>query len=541
MSVTAGLIAHWPLETDHHNQTSHELSAIAHGIEHTQVGGKAAAKFNGVDGQITVTDHPALRTAGGDFAISLHVHSDKLDDVVGDLISKFDPDTRRGFNLVVSTQTGVTQTTQSNYRHIQFGIDNAQHDAQWTDCGRPGNAMKISALATVNGSLYAGTLEHAAEHYGHLWRYDGDGNWHDMGATPPKCNCVGSITYHNGAMYCATGRYNPNGSMLGDPKNPNPGGYVYRIEADGSWTDCGHVGAEGASPDDVHSAYTASNQADETTCMTSYRGELFAVSHHRRGVWKYEGGKEWKLIGPDMRIMSFTVQHGCLFALINGGGVYRYEGGSDWTYCGAPPRSTQTYCAVTYQNKMLVGTWPECEIIRYDGGESWTKIGRVGYEREVMATALYNGKCYFGTLPMANVFRMDSDGFKYMGNLDNDPSVCLRRVWSMAVHDGQMFAGTLPRGRVMRMSAGRVATHDHALEPGWRHIVAARAGDKLKLYLDGKKVGESASMNAKDFDLNNDQPLVIGGGIGHVLTGALRDVRIYNRALDDNEVKALGQ
>ncbi len=541
MTVQQGLIAHWPLETDHHNQTDADLCTVARGIEHTTVDGKPAAKFNGVDGQITVQDHPALRTKDGDFAISLHVHSDKLDDVVGDLVNKFDPDKRRGFNLVVSTHTGVTQATQSNYRHIQFGIDNAQQDDQWTDCGRPGNAVKISSLVTAGGKLYAGTFENEQpDHTGHLWRYDGDGQWHDLGGAPPKCNCVGSISFHNGALYCSTGRYNANGSRLGDPKNVTAGGNVYRIEADGTWTDCGLVGEPGSSPIDTNFASNVTNQADETICLTSYRGDLFAVSHHRRGLWKYVGGKEWKCVGPDMRVMSITVQHGKLYLLINGGGVYRYEADNEWTYCGAPQRSTQTYCAVTYQNHMYVGTWPECEVIRYDGGEKWTIIGRVGYEREVMASALYNGKCYFGTLPMANVFRMDSDGFTYMGNLDNDPSVFLRRVWSMSVHNGQVFAGTLPQGRVWRMSAGRVATHDHALEPGWRHIVATRAGDRLKIYLDGKMVSESAAINGKDFNLDNDQPLVIGGGIGHVQTGALRDVRLYNRALDDNEVKQLG-
>ena len=59
-----------------------------------------------------------------------------------------------------------------------------------------------------------------------------------------------------------------------------------------------------------------------------------------------------------------------------------------------------------------------------------------------MAAALYNGKCYFGTLPMANVFRMDTNQFTYFGNLDNDPSTYLRRVWSMSTHNGQLFAGT---------------------------------------------------------------------------------------------------
>ena len=67
---------------------------------------------------------------------------------------------------------------------------------------------------------------------------------------------------------------------------------------------------------------------------------------------------------------------------------------------------------------------------------------------------------------MANVFRMDNGQFTYFGNLDNDASVCLRRVWSMSTYNGQLFAGTLPGGNVMRRQAGRAATHDHALPSG---------------------------------------------------------------------------
>lgn len=542
MSQDTRLIGYWPLDGDHRDHSGHDLPSVAHGLEFCDCDGKAAAKFDGIDSQIEISDHPALHLGKNDFSIALWLHTKSGadgGDVVGDLVSKFDPDARRGLNLIVSTHTGVTQITQPNYRHLQFGIDNAQCDSHWTDCGRPGNAVKVSALAAINGLLYAGTFENAPDHYGHLWCYEDDGKWIDLGAAPPKCNCVGSIGYFDDALYCSTGRYNSNGSVLGDPKNPRPGGKVYRIEADGKWIDIGHPGSENAKPDDASHAEGLTDQADETVCLTTYHGNLLAVSHHRSGVYKYEGGKNWKNIGPELRIMSLTIHQDRLYALINSGGVYRFEGDANWTYCGDPPRSTQTYCAVTYQGKLYVGTWPECEIIRYDGGESWTTVSRIGYEREVMGTALYNGKCYFGTLPMANVFRMDGNQFTYFGNLDNEPSVYLRRVWSMSTHNGQLFAGTLPQGKVMRRQAGRMATYDHALPSGWHHVAAVREGARLKLYLDGRQVAQSAALNSDDFDLDNDQPLRIGGGIGHALKGALRDVRLYNYSIDAQQIHLL--
>ncbi len=189
---------------------------------------------------------------------------------------------------------------------------------------------------------------------------------------------------------------------------------------------------------------------------------------------------------------------------------------------------------------MLVGTWPECEIIRYEGGEKWHVLGRVGFEREVMAASVYNGKCYFGTLPMANIFRMDEGCFTFFGNVDNHPNHYLRRAWSMAVHQGALYTGTLPLGRVMRRRTGAVATHDHALPAGWHHLTAVRGREEVAIYLDGKPVARNAIPATLNLDAPG--PLRIGGaGIGHAFTGALRDVRYYSRALDAEEIARMAR
>lgn len=540
------LAAHFPLENDAHNHSSEELSVMVRGITHEDVDGHRAAIFRGAKSALEVADHPALRPGTEDFSISLWMHSRgsaEGGDVVGDLISKFDPDTRKGFNFVVNTQTGTTTTTQPNYRQVQFGIDDAHVEGDdprrmWRDCGRPGNAMKIAALATMNGHLYAATAEFGEGESGHVWRYEGEKTWSDLGASPIGCNAMESLAFFDGDMFASSGRYNSRGSQLGLVQNPQQGGPVYRITADGEWRDCGHPGLEGASPDNPDTQAGESNQADDTNCLTVFRGNLYATSHHRRGVYRYEGGRNWKLIGPDRRIMSLTIHEGTLYALINGGGVYRYDSGSDWTYCGYPPLSTQTYCGLTYQGRLLVGTWPECDIIRYEGGEDWKVLGKVCYEREVMAAGVYNGKCYFGTLPMANMFRMDSDKFTFFGNVDNTAEHYLRRAWSMSVYRGTMYVGTLPSGKVMSRCTGAVATHDHALPAGWHHLTAVRNAREVAVYLDGKKVAHSpipASLN-----LDTSKALTLGGAaIGHAFNGALRDVRLYRRALASEEISKL--
>lgn len=541
--IHSKLRAHWPLQKDAHNITEHSLVSMARGLEFREVDGRPAAVFNGRDSALEIADHPALRLGAGDFTISLRLHtaaSAEGGDIVGDLISKFDATRRKGFNLVVNTQSGVTQTTQPNYRHLQFGIDEDDAAPGWTDCGRPGEAVKVSALATIEGSLYAGTFENARpDSQGHLMRYESDGAWQDLGATPDGANCVGAVTYFDGSIFCSTGRYDARGSAMPQSLNPTPGGHVYRIVGDGQWEDCGHPGLEGAAPDDAANSYGSSDQADETAYLTVYRGHLYAVSNHRRGLYRYEGGKSWQWVGPDIRIMSVTVHQGRLYALANGVGcgVAVYEDDGTWTSCGVPTGSLQTYCAVTHRGQLLVGTWPECEVVRYDGGQAWSVLARGGYERELMAVALYNGKCYFGSLPMANVFRFDeSTMMTFFGNLDNDPTVHLRRAWSMAIYQGELFAGTLPQGRVLRRRVGAVATHDHTLPSGWHQIVAQREADRLRLFLDGIQIAEASRGTGKSLDLDNQEPLRIGHGIGHALNGALADVRLYKGALDPAQI-----
>ena len=529
------------MENDHHNRSAHELSTTARSITYGERDGHRCAIFQGSESALEIADHPALHTGDGDFSLSLWLHTNDSaggGDVVGDLISKFDPEARKGFQLVVSTQTGTTVTTQPNYRQIQFGIDDAHADDAWTDCGRPGQAVKIATLATVNGHLYAGTTELEADQTGHIWRFEGEDRWSDLGAPPVGCNSVESLAFFDGDLFAASGRYNPRGSQLGLAKNHKPGGPVYRISPDGEWRDCGHPGAEGASPDNPDTQTGESNQADETNCLTVFRGNLYATSHHRRGLFRYEGGRNWKAVGPNCRIMSLTIHEGSLYALINGGGAHRYEGGSDWTWCGDPTRSTQTYCALTHQGKLLVGTWPECEIVRYEGGTIWSVMGMIGYEREVMAASLYKGKCYFGTLPRANIFRLDENKFTFFGNIDNHPGYHLRRAWSMAVYRGALYAGSLPQGKVMSRRTGAVVTHDHALPSGWRHLTVVRSNKELILALDGQIVARNPVPTTLNLETPN--PLCIGGAsIGHAFRGALRDVRFYSRALAPEEIHEL--
>ena len=543
MTLQDGLIGHWPLASDGLDHGPHGLQTTAHDVAFADTDGKPAGVFDGKASRLTVDAAAQLGVGKGDFTVAAWIHTDAVrDDIVGDVISRYDPDARRGFGLSVVTNAGVTITAQANRRHVHFGIDDGHIENEWTDHGRVGEASKVASLATIEGRLYAGTFEHGEDLVGGLYVFEGSETWTLLGRPPEACNTVCSIARLGGDLYVATGRYNPNGSCMGDALNTNPGGKVYRVKADGSWEFAGHPGSEDAVPEHVvtESAYR-SGKADDAFALTVFNGEMFVVSNHRNNVFKYEGGTSWKNIGLDSRLFTFSIYQGRLYALANGGPVYRYDGDDNWTYCGKPETSSQTYAGMIVDGQFYVGTWPQCEVYRYDGGETWTLISRVGYEREVMAMASYNQKGYVGTLPMANVWRMDGKWFSFVGNLDNTREAYLRRVWSMAVYDGRLYGGTLPAGRVLSLQAGALASTDRELAGGWRHIAGVKQGGKLSIYIDGELAATSAVFDADRFNVDADAPLHIGFG-GHThFSGSMRDVRVYSRAIDASELAAVSR
>jgi hypothetical protein len=145
-------------------------------------------------------------------------------------------------------------------------------------------------------------------------------------------------------------------------------------------------------------------------------------------------------------------------------------------------------------------------------------------------------------LPLAEVYRFDGpDRWMKVGRIDHTPDVKYRRAWTMAEFQGRLFCGTLPSGRVLSIEAGRNASYDRELPAGWHHIAATKRGGSLKLYVDGKPVATSSTFDSAAFDLSTEQAIKIGFGPNDYFRGSMRDVRIYNRALDDRELSELAQ
>lgn len=531
------LVGHWELAGDVNDSSGHGNHGENHGVDLSASGhdGKpnTAGEFDGRGGFILVPSSRSLRLGADDFSITVRIHTDaNVDDAIGDIVSKYDPETRRGFTLDVKRNAGVV-SSQSNDRNVHFGIDRGVIDPGWTDNGRPGDAVMVWGLAVYQDELFAGTFETHAGGSGHVHRYAGGSEWIDCGA-PDSSNSVMSLAVHDGKLYAGTGRYKPAGSALPDSPNRNEGGRVFRYEGAHRWVDCGRLGGEpGPYAEYIH---------DSVQSLQVFQGKLYAIPAYTQGLFRYEGGTTWTDCGsPGSRILSMAAFRGDLYLLQNGNGtVVRYEGGagwSRWTLCGELPGVEQPYAFAVYEGRLHVSTWPEARVFRYEQDNEWTDVGRLGQELEVMGMAVYNGKLYAGTLPLSEVYRYDGDAaWTLTGRLDTTPDVTYRRAWSTAVFDGRLFAGTLPSGHVYSLEAGRSATYDRELEHGWRTLAAVRRGSTLRLYIDGRPVSTSSSFDPGDYDISNDRPLKIGFGAHDYFHGRISDLRLYRRALTDGEI-----
>jgi hypothetical protein len=523
------LVAHWPLESDARDAGPHELHGEADGVTYSLDAPpkmKGSAAFDGRKSRIAIPLSEHLDFSNDDFTIALWVKlKEALDDVPGDLVSKFDPAAGRGFSLSFLNNQAAT-TSPGNFQALAFSADDGRIEPAWTDRGRPGDALLIFALATHRGELYAGTTEAGSHATGRVYRYRiGDNGWIDLGS-PDGSNSVTALASLGGELYAATGKYRLRGSSLPESENETHGGRVFRLKESGEWEDCGKLDTEAIAS------------------LVVYRDALYVSSLYSPGVWRFEGGAEWTAIGTpnNRRVEAMTVWNGSIW----GGGydaaeIYRYSPEAGWQVVGSIPECTQTYGFAIFGGRLYVGTWPTGSVWRYEADGVWTDCGRLGDEKETMAMAVYNGALYAGTLPLAQVYRYaGARDWDLVGRVDETPDVVYRRAWSMAVHGGELFVGTLPSGRVKSMRSGAVVIRNAApIWNEWRHVAAAREGGKFTLYVDGVRSNESYDLDFESLDLRNAAPLTLGFGPQDYFAGSMADVRIYRGAMSESEISTL--
>jgi hypothetical protein len=554
---TNGLIGHWKLTGDCRDHSGHGNDGINHGVN------LEGGIFDGRGAYIEVPHNPSLRLGRDDFTLAAWVWTyDNPDDIVGDIAEKYDPDNRRGFTLTVNSSSGGYQGPGDD-RHIHFGIDNA-HLGEWQDCGRPHPASNYvgNSLTVFEGHLYAATVD-AREESGwcHGYRYEGGQEWLDCGRVGDgRTTGVIPLLVHNGELYAVTTTYDWTRVEDGD-FDP---GRVYRYAGGTRWDDCGQPG-----------------DSANHNCAASFRGRIYVgggrpapavVVLHENGEW--QTSLSCGIEGPRRCLPhAMTRFNGRLY--VGYPGIYEFDG-SEWNFiglpAGGPHEHLQTHSLHVYRGRLIAGTWPDGKVAVYRGGQKWEEMGRVGADgTEVCGLVVYNGKLYGGSIPRAEVCRYDGvPGWTSLQRfyspagwtptppprrlddpiLSREEMADWSRVTSLTVHDGRLFASTgsctssildAPcdvRGKVFSLQAGRCASYGGDAGPGWRHLAAARRGERLEVHLDGRRVATSSAFDAADFDLATDRPLRLGFGQTDYFHGRMQDVRLYSRALPES---AIGQ
>ena len=143
-----GLVAHWLLSSSGEDSSGNGHHAVNHGA---RFDGSGSALFDGTAAWLEVEARGDLQLGRSDFSLAAWIHTEKeLDDVLGDVISWYDPDRANGFTLGLMNYAGVT-SAQSNWRNVFFGIDAGQLAPAWIDCGRPGDNHHVKSLVVFDG------------------------------------------------------------------------------------------------------------------------------------------------------------------------------------------------------------------------------------------------------------------------------------------------------------------------------------------------------------------------------------------------------
>ena len=111
----------------------------------------------------------------------------------------------------------------------------------------------------------------------------------------------------------------------------------------------------------------------------------------------------------------------------------------------------------------------------------------------------------------------------------------------MAEHAGKAYCCTLPSGHIYSYEAGKSVAWEESFPAEWHHIVASKTDNALKLYVDGNLVGTTQIPDSFPFDLDNSTPFKIGFGQHDIFKGQIKEVRLYNRVLEEDEIGLLAE
>jgi len=548
------LIAHWPLKGN-----TNDIIGNNHGkgdhvsfCEGPDGSSQSAVKMDTPQSVIEVPDNPVLRLGMKDFSIALWVKCGKLvQGPFGDLLSKFDPAARCGFNFSIAGTTpaysGMTDT-----RHVQFGIDDG-FTGEWENLGRPhASNPLITNLIAFENELYCGTADaDNPREAAHVFRWAGGQKWVDCGrlGDDPGHLSVQSMLVHDGRLYAGTGVwdwYRASGIKFAPALSR-----VFRYEGEMTWQDLGQVG-----------------KSVRVLCMASFDGTLYAGLDRAGGGHCFRlDGEKWVDCGAlnGDNVEDLLAFNNTLYGTTHGM-IYRYEGNQKWTCIGDHPHKiTQIHSIEVFGGKMIIGTWPQGYVLRHESDHNWTIMGRLGIAEglkeinEINDLAVHNGKLYAGVLPKAQVYRYESDGhWTLLRSLANRPEYdeeilpTWNRITCLASFHGRLLAGTgacaaragdvdkdQTVGTVYALQTGQMVSCEKDIGHEWTHLAVTRRGNQLELLINGQSKSKSSSPKGIHLDLSAPCPLLIGRGTQSAFSGAMTDVRIYEGALSADQVREL--
>jgi hypothetical protein len=554
------LLGYWKLQGDCKDYSGNGNHGINHNVDFSH---KSHAWFNGINAYVEIPNTALFKTDLENFTISTWVKCEPGARVVGDIVNKYDADTRTGVNFhVFSSASGYSSV--SDIRSVAFGIDNGLN-GEWVDCGRPcATNSLISSLIVYKGNLYAGIGDALnPKDACRLFRYEGNNKWTDCGRVSKdlKTPSIMGTVIHKGKLYVGTGKWDYNEQSTGG----RPGLYEYL--GNNNWKECGL------------------SDGKRIMSVASWAGSIYAPDD-LGATYKYNDViQKWtKVVGPSPyryiqnSSMGSSIKFRCTGVfqdkLYGGAGdtIKRYDEKRGWIVVGSfnPKSINQIHTFAVYQGNFFAGTWPDGMITRYDGDGKWIDCGWVGspettdqngyqsHKNEINDLMVYNGKMYAGVIPKAEVWRYDGgEKATLIKRLVNNEAFSIAeheswcRVPSMAIYKGKLFAGTstargfavknltIDAGKVFSWETGKCVSFDDDLGSVWRFVVAVREMGRLKLYVDGKLVAVSSPINSGTLNINNDKPLLIGFGAENYFKGAIKEIRIYSGALSQASIMRL--
>ncbi|HND54060.1 MAG TPA: hypothetical protein PLV92_16735 [Pirellulaceae bacterium] len=245
---------------------------------------------------------------------------------------------------------------------------------RWIDCGRVGSTKSTGVMGLIvhRGRLYAATSTYdwtrvfSGEYEpARVYRYEGGTTWTDCGQPGEmlRINCMAS---YGGRLYVG-----------GDRGIPPPGerqwtGRPYKIyvyDGESKWSVAGSF-----PPEPPRSLYPHA--------MAVHDGKLFAgypnVFAFDGREWKFAGlpiGETPVDQKPFLQVHSLEVFRGRLLAgMWPEARVVEYAGDESWIDRGRLGDGTEVNSLTVYNGQLYAGAIPRGEVSRYDGDNRWTSL-----------------------------------------------------------------------------------------------------------------------------------------------------------------------